>query len=55
MSADFIDSNIFIYLFDETDDRKRQIAQSLIHAALAEGSAQISFQVVQPRTMFHCP
>ncbi len=47
MSDNFIDSNIFIYLFDETDDRKRQIAQSLLHTALAEGSAQISFQVVQ--------
>lgn len=47
MSDDFIDSNVFIYLFDETDDRKRRIAQSLIHTALLEGSAQISFQVVQ--------
>ena len=23
MSGDFIDTNIFIYLFDETDDRNR--------------------------------
>lgn len=47
MRDDFIDSNVFIYLFDETDDRKRRIAQSLIDTALLEGSAQISFQVVQ--------
>lgn len=47
MSADFIDSNVFVYLFDEHDSGKRQIAQSLIHAPLANGSAQISFQVVQ--------
>lgn len=47
MSADFIDSNVFVYLFDEHAPDKRQIAQSLIHAALANGSAQISFQVVQ--------
>ena len=47
MSDDFIDSNIFVYLFDETDERKRQVAQSLVNTALVEGSAQISFQVVQ--------
>lgn len=47
MSVDFIDSNVFVYLFDEHDRRKRQIAQSLIHASLANGSAQISFQVIQ--------
>lgn len=47
MSADFIDSNVFVYLFDECHSDKRQIAQSLIQAALANGSTQISFQVVQ--------
>ena len=47
MSDDFIDSNVFVYLFDETDERKRQVAQSLVNTALVEGSAQISFQVVQ--------
>ena len=47
MSDDFIDSNVFIYLFDETDERKRQVAQSLVNTALVERSAQISFQVVQ--------
>ncbi len=47
MSGDFIDSNIFVYLFDETDLGKQQAAQTLIYAALRNGSAQISFQVVQ--------
>lgn len=47
MSVDFIDSNVFVYLFDEVDADKRQTAQSLIQAALQRHSAQISFQVVQ--------
>ena len=47
MSGDFIDSNVFVYLFDETDLGKQQAAQSLIYAVLRKGSAQISFQVVQ--------
>lgn len=47
MSADFIDSNVFIYLFDETDDRKRARSERLIHAALESGQGRVSFQVVQ--------
>ena len=47
MSINFIDSNVFVYLFDETADQKRQIAESLIHTALSDGSGQISYQVVQ--------
>lgn len=47
MSDNFIDSNVFVYLFDETDQRKRLVARTLVDTALAEGSAQISFQVVQ--------
>ena len=47
MSAEFIDSNIFIYLFDETDLAKSTIAQNLVLGALEHGSAVISFQVVQ--------
>lgn len=47
MSVDFIDSNVFIYLFDETDDHKRGIAEHLIQQALETGTAAISFQVVQ--------
>jgi len=47
MSGDFIDSNVFVYLFDETDTRKRERAQNVIHDGLAQHSAAISFQVVQ--------
>ncbi len=34
MSGDFIDSNVFVYLFDETDPAKRQRAESLVRTAL---------------------
>ena len=47
MSVDFIDSNVFIYLFDETDARKHETAKQIIKQALDTGSARISFQVVQ--------
>jgi predicted nucleic acid-binding protein len=47
MSGEFIDTNIFIYLFDETDERKRNISEQLIQRALETRSACISYQVVQ--------
>lgn len=47
MSVDFIDSNVFIYLFDETDARKRATAERLLQHALEHGGAAISYQVVQ--------
>lgn len=47
MSVDFIDSNVFIYLFDETDADKRQTAETLVQGALEKGTASISFQVIQ--------
>lgn len=47
MSAEFIDSNVFIYLFDETDPKKRGVAQRLVQTALNGGTTSISFQVVQ--------
>jgi predicted nucleic acid-binding protein len=47
MSADFIDANVFVYLFDETDERKREIAGGIVESALQFHSASISFQVVQ--------
>lgn len=49
MSGDFLDSNVFIYLFDDTDIRKRAIARNLIGKALETDGACISFQVVQER------
>jgi predicted nucleic acid-binding protein len=47
MNVDFIDSNVFVYLFDETDRLKRSAAESLILDAIDKGTASISFQVVQ--------
>jgi predicted nucleic acid-binding protein len=47
MSVDFIDSNVFIYLFDDVDEQKRSTAGTIVHDALAAGSAVISFQVVE--------
>src|ERR687896_1231197 len=47
MSGKFIDSNVFVYLFDETDDRKREAAERIVDAALQNHNASISFQVVQ--------
>ena len=47
MSGEFIDSNVFVYLFDETDDRKRDAAERLVDSALQTQNASISFQVVQ--------
>ncbi|CAN5911968.1 PIN domain-containing protein [soil metagenome] len=47
MSGEFIDTNVFVYLFDETDDRKRNTADRLVQSALQSHDATISFQVVQ--------
>lgn len=44
---EFLDTNIFVYLFDETDDRKRTRAEGLVRSALEEGTACISYQVIQ--------
>ncbi len=47
MSAEFLDSNVFVYLFDETDAGKRATARRLVQQGLESGAACISFQVVQ--------
>lgn len=47
MSGDFLDSNVFVYLFDETDERKRSISGRIVESGLQNNSAVISFQVVQ--------
>ena len=47
MSVDFLDSNVFVYLFDDTDDHKRSTAERLVSQALETNDACISFQVVQ--------
>ena len=47
MNVEFIDTNVFIYLFDETNDRKRTIADRIVKTALETRTARISHQVVQ--------
>ncbi|MFN0072716.1 MAG: PIN domain-containing protein [Chloroflexota bacterium] len=47
MSADFLDTNVFVYLFDEIDHRKRAIAENIVRSALDTSSAEISYQVIQ--------
>lgn len=45
--VDFLDSNVLIYLFDPVDAARREIARKLLARAHYDGSAIISFQVVQ--------
>ena len=45
--ADFFDSNVLVYVFDRDDARKQRIAHELVSHALDQGSAVISWQVVQ--------
>jgi predicted nucleic acid-binding protein len=47
MSADFLDSNIFVCLFDEVAHKKRRIAEALTRSALEAKTGCISYQVVQ--------
>jgi predicted nucleic acid-binding protein len=47
MSGEFIDTNVLVYLFDETDERKRDIAEGIVESGLRTRGASISFQVVQ--------
>lgn len=43
----FLDSNIFIYTFDDIALQKRQTAQAIVKKALRDRSGGISYQVVQ--------
>lgn len=48
MSDDyFLDSNVFIYLFDDVDERKRRTAGELVERAIEKRHGSISHQVVQ--------
>lgn len=47
MSVDFIDSNVFVYLFDDVDAVKRGVAERVVSVALSSGRAVVSYQVVQ--------
>ena len=43
----FLDTNVFIYLFDETNDHKREKAVRLVQESLVNETGCISYQVVQ--------
>ena len=43
----FLDTNVFVYSFDDTAPGKRRIADGMIAAAGADGAGAISFQVIQ--------
>ena len=43
----FLDTNIFVYSIDETDDRKHRIASELIDRLLEDKTGCVSYQVVQ--------
>ena len=47
MSADFLDTNVFISLFDDADEHKRAVAERIVSDALVSGHAVVSHQVVQ--------
>jgi len=48
MSADrFLDTNVLIYVFDDTAPEKQKTAMSLVENGMLDGSACISFQVIQ--------
>ena len=48
MSAEhFLDTNILVYMFDETGAAKRRQAENLVNESLAKGTGCVSFQVVQ--------
>lgn len=43
----FIDTDVFIYLFDATAPAKSARAATLVHAGLDQGAGAVSYQVVQ--------
>lgn len=47
MSVDFIDTNVFVYLFDDKSIAKQEIAQRIVLDSIVNGTGCISFQVIQ--------
>ena len=47
MSGHFVDINMFIYWFDETNEHKCTLSEQLIQKALKTRNACISYQVIQ--------
>jgi predicted nucleic acid-binding protein len=45
--VDFIDTNVFIYAFDESDSKKTQKTRELLTDLASSGKGRISTQVIQ--------
>ncbi len=43
----FLDTNVIVYAFDQTNPKKAKIAQRLIAEGVAEKRSMVSYQVVQ--------
>jgi len=43
----FLDTNIFVYLFDDSAPNKRSVAEELIRRGIGSGKGIVSYQVVQ--------
>jgi len=43
----FLDTNVFVYTFDDTDPEKREMSRDWVRSALLSGRGIISTQVVQ--------
>ena len=43
----FLDTNVFIYMLDDTDDVKRTRAEQLVRRSIEAGTGCISYEVVQ--------
>ena len=43
----FLDTNVFVYAVDPTDQRKQEIARDLLRQGLVDGSTCTSYQVTQ--------
>ena len=46
-AENFVDSNIFVYMFDRTAPDKRQRARELVYGLLQDRTGCISYQIVQ--------
>ena len=43
----FIDTNIFVYTFDNSDSEKQKLSQQIVAHALEKSTGVISYQVIQ--------
>lgn len=46
----FLDTNIFVYVFDASAPQKQALARDLVKACLSRGNGVVSYQVVQEFT-----